>query len=54
VLLVPFVIDQEKTRYKVRSGDCLSRDAADKLRKRALQSGFDGAFPVLFVQGHAK
>jgi hypothetical protein len=51
VLLVPFVIEQEKTRYKVRSRECLSRDVADKLRRRALQSGFDGAFPVLVVKG---
>jgi hypothetical protein len=47
VLLVPFVIEHEKSRYKVRNRDCLGREAADKLRRRALESGFEGAFPVL-------
>jgi hypothetical protein len=43
-LLVPMVIDQEKGLYKVRSRDCMSGAAADALRKRAVTSGFAGAF----------
>ena len=50
VLLVPFVIDHEKQRYKVRNRDCLTREAADRLRRRAIQSGFDGTFPVVEVK----
>ena len=50
VLLVPFAIDHEKQRYKVRNRDCLTREAADRLRRRAIQSGFDGTFPVVEVK----
>jgi hypothetical protein len=50
VLLVPFEIVHEKQRYKVRNTECLTRDAADRLRRRALQSGFTGAFPVVEVK----
>ena len=50
VLLVKFEIVHEKQRYKVRNQDCLNRDAADRLRRRALQSGFTGAFPVVEVK----
>ena len=50
VLLVPFVIDHEKQRYKVRNRDCLTREVADRLRRRAIQSGFEGTFPVVEVR----
>ena len=50
VLLVPFEIEPGKTRFKVRSRDCLSRQAADRLRGRAIGSGFAGAFLVLEVK----
>ena len=50
VLLDKFEIVHEKQRYKVRSRDCLTREAADRLRRRALQSGFEGAFPVVEVK----
>lgn len=50
VLLVPFEIHEEKTRFKVRNRDCLGRHAADQLRRRAISSGFEGSFPVLEVR----
>ena len=50
VLLVPFTIDHEKQRYKVRNRDCLTREVADRLRRRAIESGFDGTFPVVEVR----
>ena len=50
VLLEKFEIVHEKQRYKVRNHECLTRDAADRLRRRALQSGFSGAFPVVEVR----
>jgi hypothetical protein len=43
-LLAPLQIDQEKGLFKVRTRDCLSGQAADGLRRRALDAGFDGAF----------
>jgi len=39
-------VDHEAGRYKVRSRDCLTRAAAEKLRARANDSGFQGAFLV--------
>lgn len=45
-LMVPMAVEHEGGRYKVRSKDCLSRAAADKLRARANDSGFQGAFVV--------
>lgn len=45
-LLAPFVIEHEKTRYKVRSRDCLDRAAVNALKARALASGFPGAFAL--------
>jgi hypothetical protein len=50
VLLVPFVVEHEGTRYKVRNRECLTRGAADQLRRRAEDSGFEGAFHVLEVK----
>ena len=47
---VPFVIEHEKQRSKVRNRDCLTHDAAEKLRRRAVQSGFTGSFPMLEVK----
>jgi cell division septation protein DedD len=43
-LLLPFVIEGEGGLFKVRVRDCLSADAANDLRRRALASGFAGAF----------
>jgi hypothetical protein len=43
-LLVPLVIEKDKGLFKVRTRDCLSGQAADGLRRRALEAGFDGAF----------
>jgi hypothetical protein len=45
-LMVPMSVDHEAGRYKVRSRDCLSHAAAEKLRARANDSGFQGAFLV--------
>ena len=46
LLLVPMVVEQESGRYKVRTRDCLTREAADLLRRRAVESGFTQAFRV--------
>jgi len=43
-LLVPLAIEPEKGLFKVRTRDCLGGQAADGLRRRALDAGFDGAF----------
>ena len=43
-LLVPLQIEGEKGLFKVRTRDCLNGSAADGLRRRALDAGFDGAF----------
>ena len=43
-LLVPFVIEHERTLYKVRSQDCMPRASAEALKSRAKSSGFSGAF----------
>jgi hypothetical protein len=50
VLLVKFEIVHEKQRYKVRNKECLTREACDRLRRRAIQSGFEGTFPVMEVR----
>ncbi len=44
LLLVPMVIEHEKGLFKVRTRDCLTREAADALKKRATASGFAGSF----------
>jgi hypothetical protein len=44
LLMVDMVITYEKGLYKVRTRDCMTREAADVLRKRAVESGFDGSF----------
>jgi hypothetical protein len=46
LLMVPFVIVPEKGFLKVRSRDCMTRDAADALKKRAVENGFDDAFLI--------
>ena len=44
LLLVPMVIEFEKDLYKVRTHDCMTNAAAESLKKRAEDSGFDGSF----------
>jgi hypothetical protein len=46
LLLVPTVVEPENGRFKVRTRDCLNREDADRLRQRALDDGFTGAFLV--------
>jgi len=46
LLVVSFTIVPEKGYLKVRTTDCMGRDAADALKKRAVESGFDDAFLV--------
>jgi len=46
LLMAPFTIVPEKGYLKVRTSDCMSRDAADALKKRAVDSGFDDAFLI--------
>ena len=43
-LLVALRIESERGLYKVRTGDCMSASAADALRRRAVETGFGGAF----------
>jgi hypothetical protein len=45
-LLVPLVVQSERGLYKVRTRDCLDRQAADALRRRALDAGFAGVFRI--------
>ncbi len=49
LLMVPMIVDREGGRFKVRSRDCLSREAAESLKARAIESGFKGAFLVRLV-----
>jgi hypothetical protein len=46
LLVVKMAIVHEKGRYKVRTADCMTRDVADAVKRRALESGFDGSFLV--------
>jgi hypothetical protein len=46
LLLVPFSVEFEKGLYKVRTRDCMTRTAADALKLRAADSGFEGVFLV--------
>lgn len=43
-LLASLQIEEEKGLFKVRTRDCLGGAAADGIRRRALDAGFDGAF----------
>ncbi|HEY6098083.1 MAG TPA: SPOR domain-containing protein [Anaeromyxobacter sp.] len=44
LLMIPVVIELKGGLFKVRTSDCLSEDAADRLRARARSSGFADAF----------
>jgi len=46
LLVVKMVIVPEKGLFKVRTADCMSREVADSVKRRALDSGFDGSFLV--------
>ncbi len=46
LLLVAVVVEPDKGRYKVRTHDCMTRDAAELLRRRAIESGFTRAFRI--------
>jgi hypothetical protein len=43
-LMTDMVIVLEKKLYKVRTKDCLSTEAADRIKQRAIDDGFSGAF----------
>jgi len=45
-LVIPLAIVTEKGYFKVRTRDCLTREAADALKKRAIESGFADVFLV--------
>jgi hypothetical protein len=45
-LLIAMVVEPEKGLFKIRSKDCWERAVADRLRDRAVGSGFDGAFAL--------
>jgi hypothetical protein len=46
-LVIAVVVERESGLYKVRSKDCLTAVAADDLKRRAIATGFDGAFRFL-------
>ncbi len=46
LLVVKMAIVPEKGLYKVRTSDCMTREVADSVKRRALDSGFDGSFLV--------
>jgi hypothetical protein len=46
LLMVPMIVDREGGRFKVRTRDCLSHEAAERLKGRAVDSGFKGVFLV--------
>lgn len=46
LLVVPMVVEFEKGLYKVRTRDCMTRESADALKRRATDSGFPGSFVV--------
>jgi hypothetical protein len=43
-LMTDMVIEVEKKLYKVRTKECLSTEAADRIRQHAIDDGFPGAF----------
>jgi hypothetical protein len=43
-LSLPAVVEAEARRFKVRTRDCMTEAEADRLKTRAAQAGFDGAF----------
>ena len=46
-LLIAVVVEKEAGLYKVRTRDCYSAAAAEDLKRRAVGSGFEGAFRFL-------
>jgi hypothetical protein len=44
LLLIPMVIEPEKRLFKVRTRDCWDRAASERIRERAIASGFAGTF----------
>lgn len=54
VLLVPMVVELEKNLYKVRTRDCMNAEVAARLKTRAENSGFDGAFRFVMPKAPAK
>lgn len=46
LMVVKMTIVPEKGLFKVRTSDCMTRDAADALKRRALDTGFAGSFLV--------
>ena len=46
LLVVKMTIVPEKGLFKVRTSDCMTREVADSVKRRALDSGFDGSFLV--------
>lgn len=47
LLLVPMRIDQAEGRFRVQTRDCVSGEVAEKLRARAVDSGFGDAFRIV-------
>jgi hypothetical protein len=47
LLLVPMKVEASGGRHRVQTRDCVSGEVAEKLRARALDSGFDGTFRTL-------
>ncbi len=43
-LLIAVVIERERGRFKIRTRECMSREAADQLKQRAVATGFRGVF----------
>jgi hypothetical protein len=44
VLMIPMTIDVSGGRHRVRTRDCLNAETSEKLRRRAIDSGFADAF----------
>lgn len=44
VLMIPMTIDVSGGRHRVRTRDCLNAESSEKLRRRAIDSGFADAF----------
>ena len=51
LLLVPMTVETEGRLHKVRTRDCLTREAADAIKRRATDSGFEGVFLVNTAAG---
>ena len=46
LLMVPMTIDVSGGRHRVRTRDCLTAESSEKLRRRAIDSGFADAFRI--------